>query len=498
MQKLSKNWGALHENHVLLVTTNSNERRAMLEMLDEYQKLTTGSQKQRAFLGHSGGNLVVVLDGDGGFASEDAATRFAIRYLKDGSYPRPSMVLIGGVCWGNPCMVKVGDVIVCGDIESANRSTERPGGREVKFYPFKSSIELTELLEGIEPEPIRGDLISLEVRLSDEKARDAILRQRPSALGGEMEAFALVPECQSLPWLVVKAVSDFATVMEGREEQSGAAYRAAEVVAQLLERLQTNRQAELQGQTMAAATSLIHALKGKSIVISQDQFHPDEDKFTAALQVMYSDQILVSTTMHTNAVAVHPSLAEDISSLLLEIASNAFRHGRAKKAIIEFNLDGIVYSDDATEFDLSKLHDGQGRGGQAVYKNFRTRHTNSGSVEIKCHANPKGNRIIIRVPHEIADLCNIVDQCSAQFDRTAFVQRRNALKWSATCQTVFVDMDALLMMSVVFDVCDEITASVNTGIKFVLLCSDPDRVAEIGRRYLDAVESGQICFVPAP
>lgn len=85
MQKLSKNWIALHENHVLLVTTNSNERRAMLEILDEYQKLTTGSLKQRAFLGHSGGNLVVVLDGDGGFASEGAATRFAIRYLKDGS-----------------------------------------------------------------------------------------------------------------------------------------------------------------------------------------------------------------------------------------------------------------------------------------------------------------------------------------------------------------------------------------------------------------------------
>jgi hypothetical protein len=498
VQKLSKNWGALHENHVLLVTTNSNERRAMLEILDEYQKLTTGTPKQRAFLGHSGENLVVVLDGDGGFASEDAATRFAIRYLKDGSYPSPSMVLIGGVCWGNPGMVKVGDVIVCGDIASANRSTARPDGSEVKFYPFKSSIELAELVEGIDPKPKRGDLISLEVRLSDEKARDALLEKRPSALGGEMEAFALVPECQSLPWLVVKAVSDFATVMEGREEQSDAAYRAAEVVAQLLERFQTTRRAELQEQTMAAATNLIHALKGKSIVIGHDQFHPDEDKFTAALQVMFSDQILVSTTIHTNAVAVHSNLAEDISSLLLEIVSNAFRHGRAKKAIIEFSLDGIVYSDDATEFDLNTLHDGQGRGGQAVYKKFRSRHTNSGSVEIKCQAGPKGNRIRLQVPHEIADLCNIVDQCSARFDRAALFQRRNALKWPATCQTVFVDVDALLMMSVVFDVCDEITASVNTGIKFVLRCSDPDRVSEIRGRYLDAVESGQICFVPAP
>lgn len=498
MYKLSKNWDALHENHVLLVTTNSNERRAMLEMLDKYQKLTTGSLKQRAFLGHSRGNLVVVLDGDGGFASEDAATRFADRYLKDGSYPRPSMVLIGGVCWGNPGMVKVGDVIVCGDIESANRSTERPDGREVKFYSYKSSIELAEIMEGIEPAPIRGDLISWEVRLSDENARDTILRQRPSAVGGEMEAFALVPECQSLPWLVVKAVSDFAAVMEGREEQYGAANRAAEVVAQILERFQTNRQAELQGRTIAAAKSLIHALNGKRIVIVQNSFHPDECRYTAALQVMFSDQMLVSTTMHTNAVAIHPSLAEDISSLLLEIASNAFRHGRAKKAIIEWDREGIMYSDDATEFDLSKLHDGQGRGGQSAYKKFRKHHTNSGSVEIKCQADPKGNRIRIRVPHGIADLRNIVDQCSAQLDRTALFQRRNALKWPTTCQTVFVDLDEMLMMSVVFDVCDEITASVNTGIKFVLLCSDPDKVAEIGCRYLGAVESGQICFVPAP
>lgn len=498
MQKLSKNWIALHENHVLLVTTNSNERRAMLGMLDEHQKLTTGSPKQRAFLGHSGGNLVVVLDGDGGFASDFAATRFAIRYLKDSRYPRPSMVLIGGVCWGNPDRVKVGDVIVCGDIESANRSTARPDGREVKFYPFKSSIELAELMEGIKPEPKLGGLISLEVRLSDENARDALLEQQPMAMGGEMEAFALVPECHNIPWLVVKAVSDFATVMEGREEQSGAANLAAEVVKQLLKRFHMTRQAEMQDQTMVAAKSLISALKGKTIVISQDQFHPDEDKFTTALQMMFSEQILVSTTMHTNAVAVHSNLAENISSLLLEIASNAFRHGRAKKATIKFNLDGIVYSDDATEFDLSTLHDGQGRGGQAVYKNFRARHANSGSVKIECQVGPKGNCIRIHVPHEIANLCSVIDQCSAQFDRAALFQRGSGLKWPATCQTVFVDVDALMMMSVVFDLCDEITAPVNSGIKFVLLCSDPDRVAEIGGRYLDAVESGLICFVPAP
>lgn len=498
MQKLVKNWRALHENHVLLVTTNSNERRAMLEMLDRYQKLTTGSAKQRAFLGHVGGILVVVVDGDGGFASEDAATRFAIRYIQDGNLPRPSMVLIGGVCWGNPDKVRVGDVIVCGDVKSANRSTARADGREVKFYSFKSSIELAEFLTGIEPEPKCGSLISLEVRLSDETARDALLEQQPSALGGEMEAFALVPECQNLPWVVVKAVSDFATVMEGREEQADAANRASEVVVQLLERFHSAGRVELQDQTISAATGLIHALDGRSIVIRHDQFHPDEDKFTAALQTMFSDQLLISTTIHTNAVAVHAKLAEDISSLLLEIASNAFRHGRARKITIEFNLDGVTYSDDATEFHLSKLQDVQGRGGQAVYKTFLLRHTSSNSVEIKSEVGPKGNRIRIRVPHEIADLRNIVDQCSAQFDRAALLQRRKALKWPAECRTVFVDVDALLMMSVVLDVCDEITAPVNAGTKFILLCSDPDRVSEIRIRHLDAVESGQICFVPAP
>jgi hypothetical protein len=130
--------------------------------------------------------------------------------------------------------------------------------------------------------------------------------------------------------------------------------------------------------------------------------------------------------------------------------------------------------------------------------NVRARHTNSGSVEIECQAGPKGNRIRIHVPHEIANLCNVIDQCSAQFDSAALLQRGSALKWPATCQTVFVDVDALMMMSVIFDLCDEITAPVNTGIKFVLLCSDPDKVAEIGGRYLDAVESGLICFVPAP
>lgn len=497
MQKLSTNRDALDNNHVLLLTTNSNERRAMLDMLDRYQTLATGSPKQRAFLGHSNGSLVVVLDGDGGFSSEDAATRFAISYLNDSKHPTPSLVLIGGVCWGNPSQVETGDVIVCGGIESANRSTARTDGSEIKFYRFNSSIDLANLVASIQPKPRCGDLISLEVRLSDERARDELLKQKPSALGGEMEAFALAPACRNFPWLVVKAVSDFATAIEGREEQPEAACRAAAVVKSLLKSFQTTRQRDLQERTRTAATNLVHALNGKIVYIRIGQFHPSEEKFTSTLQDLYANQILTSTTIHTNAVAVAPRLAGDITSLLLEIASNAFRHGRARNVSIEFRFDGVMYKDDATTFDLETLCSGKGRGGQAAYKKFYASHVNPGLVTIKSSALPTGgNRMFIYVPHEIADLPNIFDQCRAYFDFTKSY-RQPSLKWPTKCETAFVDLDELSMMSVIFDVCDEITAPVNNGVNFVLHCTDPDKIDEIGSRYSDAIESGQIRFIPA-
>lgn len=496
MQKLSKNWHALHENHVLLVTTNSNERSAMLDMLTRHQKLITGSVKQRAYLGHIDETLVVVLDGDGGFASEDAATRFALRYLQNGGYPTPSMVLIGGVCWGNPSQVEVGDVIICNAIESANRSTARPEGNETQFYRFDSTIELARLEASIEPTPKYGDLISLEVRLSDEKARDKLLEQKPSALGGEMEAFALIPECQNFPWLVVKAVSDLATVIEGREEQTEAACRAAAVVRGILKSFQATRQTDQQERTKTAATNLIHALNGKIVSICLDQFHAEEDKFTSALQKLHANQILVSTATLTNAVAVAPNLPEEITSLLLEIASNAFRHGRAKNISIQFGGRTIKYKDDATAFDLNNLRSDSGRGGHFTFKQFHSRHINSGSVEVKSSSDSKGNTVIICMPHDIANFPKIVDQCSARFDFTKSC-RRPSLNWPAECGTVFIDLDKLNMMSVIFDVCDEITAAVNNGVNFVLHCTDDDRISEIVNRYSDSINLKQIRFVPA-
>jgi hypothetical protein len=415
----------------------------------------------------------------------------------EANYPKPSMVLIGGVCWGNPKVVQIGDVVVCGHIQSANRSTAREDGSVAKFYPLKSSLNLEELLSAVQPKAKCGELVSLEVRLSDEKARDALLSQCPMVLGGEMEGFALVPDCENIPWLVVKAVSDFATVVEGREEQSDAAVRAATVIKSLLSAFCAARQSDLREETKIASDNLIHALYDKRIEIGLEHFDPNEPKYTAALEASFSSRILASTTMHTNAVAVDARLADDLTSLLLEVTSNAFRHGRARKVWIEFGLNGVGYGDDANDFDLAELSD-NGRGGYFSYRQFVTRHVDSGNVEVKASTKDKGNRIQVHVPHEITDLRNIVNQCSAQFNFSAWKQGQPALSWLGTCMTVFVDIDSMMMMSVVFDLCDEITAPIHSGLGFILLCTDTDRLEGIRTRYPGAVKSGQIRFVPAP
>src|SRR4051812_12031008 len=106
---------------VLVLTTNSKERTAVLDVLQACRKLVTQHQSHRAYLGFAGDRIVLVLDGDGAFASSGAASRFVSDFIANERYPTPAAVVLCGVCWGNPKVTTIGDVLVGCRLASVNR-----------------------------------------------------------------------------------------------------------------------------------------------------------------------------------------------------------------------------------------------------------------------------------------------------------------------------------------------------------------------------------------
>lgn len=165
--------------YTLVVTTNDSERKAVLEMLDSNSKLSCRDAKRRAYLGIVHRSPVVVLDGAGGFSDEHAATRFAMDILANEIFPKPSLVVICGVCWGNPNTVQAGEVILSSSVVSLNRSTLTPSGNAHKPYYHESRLDIAELDIAMQPGWKRGQMLSLESRITDIPARDKLLVDHP-------------------------------------------------------------------------------------------------------------------------------------------------------------------------------------------------------------------------------------------------------------------------------------------------------------------------------
>lgn len=496
MHKLKANKTVLQSNHVLIVTTNTYERDAVLNELECSIKLTTGSKSKRAYLGLLQDTFVVVLDGSGGYSDPNSASRMVQAYLADQSYPLPYLAVPVGVCWGNPVQVCLEEVVVATRVISANRMTETDGERKPRSYDFDSSVDaevLEDLLEGVR----FGALLSMETRLSSEAARDEWIERFPSILGGEMEGFSIAPACQDLPWVIVKGVSDFGTSNESRSAQRMAASNAMLAAVRLLQGFPRNTHSELDDMQLAASELLSQALRGSLISIKLSEL--DAANINRSLHPYFA-KIEAAIRVHTAALAVASELACEAARLIFEVASNAFRHGRARSVSIEFVPNEIRYTDDASAFDVGSLEGRliDGRGGRSTYISFIRRYDGNAKVSLRYEAGSNGNSLRVGITSEITGLPEIAFKCRAEVDYTMLRQRGEVLRWPDECEDIFLDFDAIVVTSIILDLCEELVRPLAQGKRFVILCSRAEVIEEICQRYPDQIGRGDVRFVPSP
>lgn len=150
-------------------------------------------------------------------------------------WPQLKAVIMTGICFGFDCeKQKIGDVIVSSAIK--NYETRRMGAKEEMprgatyqidkclFNAF-NNLKLSWENIGIDNEKKNltiGLYISGEQLVDNKEVRDAHLNETPEAKAGEMEGNGLVAACESarIPWVLVKAICDFADGEKGKDKET--------------------------------------------------------------------------------------------------------------------------------------------------------------------------------------------------------------------------------------------------------------------------------------
>jgi nucleoside phosphorylase len=234
----------LTDARVLLLTVTPAERDAVLRAVRQI----TGQEPQRPFTGQ-----VVVYDlgavgrttlglaqcarpGSGGPGGAQATATEAIRQW------RPDLIIMVGICYGlrddwTPPQ-RLADVIVATAIHDLDRRIEYDDRTELLGDRVSTRSAIVSRLQAASVDwpaaPVSfGLLLSAQALLDSPRRRDELKAQHSRALGGEMEAQGLYAAAADagVPWIVVKAISDWGVDREEHYRADEAAANAAGFVA---------------------------------------------------------------------------------------------------------------------------------------------------------------------------------------------------------------------------------------------------------------------------
>ncbi len=471
---------ALENNYVLLLTTNSVEKQAIAELIQDSTPAIIPPSHTGCQLGRIGERFVLHVSGTSGAQSERTIGRITRNLLNDPLIAKPVLVLVIGFGWGNPNKVQPGDIVVADKICAVNHTRYQGNKIEYRTKVWESPInDLAILLESKANESnnselniLTGALASGETYYAAAGARDELLSQVPFVLGGEMEAYDLVPELQGIPWLVIKGISDDAGDTTNRSSQPYAAKRASSLTAELLSKLSA-RGDILPHREDESAANLNDALIGQSILITQ----PDDQtqRLNDHLNDYFGPQISRRLSRYSADRMPEMNLARPFTDFLLELAQNSIRHGGSSHISISFNDKSVVFSDDGQPFDISKL--AGDRGGNRAWRRFERFLQGSDIAVILDRSNKEGNTYRFELNYLSKELRYARENCQVEIiSATIRTSGRGVdrLAYRTECDSLYFDVTNIFMMSRRLDLIEEIGKILNMGKGIFIACHDEE------------------------
>lgn len=471
--------GALHDNHVLILTTNSAEKAAAEAVLTGSVTATIGRNTLGCSLSRLADRFALHMTGTSGAQADLSIGRIVRAHLAGANTPRPKLVVLLGVGWANPAFAALGDVMISTDVRALNHSRLTPGEVRRREVPRASSLgDLDDLLHHhllADGKFVTGPLGSLEVHIADTSARDTLLAQYPTLIGGEMEAWDFVGDLGDIPWVLVKGVADFGDDDVDRVAQPGAAVAAAGLLASLVHVL---HDAGLipPARTDAATDTLLELMTGPTVRLTHGDFKGMTLNDHLNNEVM--PRLLPRLRRYETDEDVAPGLAHDLAGVILELAQNAFRHGGASNFTIEFRDTSVVCMDDGQPFNIEDLV-GE-RGGALQVRELLEVHGVDDGVRIhwKSRKQGRGNLHTIDFPRLSEDLRTAKTVCRGWIPDAALTGPIvDRVEFDPSCASVYLDVAPVVMMSRRLDLIPAIRALLQDGKGVYLACRDDRQVA---------------------
>lgn len=227
--------------NILILTATDTETKAFHEvMVGDIMCVNCGDNTY--YLGRVGlYNVVHVQCSQAGSLSPGGSNQTTnVALLRD--WPHIKAVIMVGICFGvDEKSQQIGDVVVATSIK--NYETRRVGkkkeiSRGGTYQADRclsnafNNLKLTWENIGIDNQKkklVLGEYISGEQLVDNKKNRNKLLSETPEAKAGEMEGNGLIAACVSArtPWILVKAICDFADGKKGKDKKTKQAIAAA-------------------------------------------------------------------------------------------------------------------------------------------------------------------------------------------------------------------------------------------------------------------------------
>lgn len=149
------------------------------------------------------------------------------------AWPQIKAVIMVGICFGfDESKQQIGDVVVSNTVKNyetrrIGKDKEIPRGKAYQadkcLLNAFNNLKFTWENIGIDNQRKNlqvGDYVSGEQLVDNKDVRDDLLRETPEAKAGEMEGNGMVAACEGArkPWILVKAICDFADGEKGKDK----------------------------------------------------------------------------------------------------------------------------------------------------------------------------------------------------------------------------------------------------------------------------------------
>ncbi|WGV18598.1 hypothetical protein QIY50_14030 [Pseudomonas putida] len=475
--KLEHHSHALRGGYVLVFTSNSIEKKSVNDLISLRIKADIGIANVGCCLGMLNGQFILHVTGESGVSQEDSVGRVASALLRCSWLPKPSLILLVGICWGDPAKVSVGDVVVCSEILSLNVQHFEKEQILQKAIFLKSAVDasrieqtLNYLMSDVGVRCHAGKLASSETLYKSDRARNQIIKAHPELLGGEMEAFAFLSE--RWKWLVVKAVSDYGGDSFSRAGQSTVANHSAKVLPGILKILENS-------EVIPPPPESEEALRLKSLisgsVIEIRASSTSIEDLSMYLDRVIGDDIEFKLRHYISGGVYGDVFVQRLQDYILEIAQNAIKYGRSEKVSVSFGATRVVVEDDGDVFDINQLV--EGRGGVRAATLFNRWNSQEGGITVKqsIGAGRGGNKYIFELNGIASDILNARKNCALRVNYSKLgssLGRPKVFEYNEGCKSLYLDCTRFRMSSRHYDLADAVRPLIAEGKRVYIGCRD--------------------------